>query len=120
MQRREFITALCGAALWPLATLAQGTSKSYRIAYLALLPGERTTLAKLFLERLRDFGYDEGKNMLFEYRSSACQNSPPNSYMTTQAFWLPDLERSQRRPLGPQPAASRSFSRVSAIRWGLA
>jgi putative tryptophan/tyrosine transport system substrate-binding protein len=70
MQRREFITALGGAALWPLATLAQGTSKSYRIAYLALLPGERTTLAKLFLERLRDFGYDEGKNMLFEYRSA--------------------------------------------------
>jgi len=70
MQRREFITALGGAALWPLATLAQGTSKSYRIAYLALLPGERTTLAKMFLERLRDFGYDEGKNMLFEYRSA--------------------------------------------------
>src|SRR6202043_2932173 len=70
MQRREFITALGGAALWPLATLAQGTSKSYRIAYLALLPGERTTLAKLFLERLRDFGYDEGKNMLFDYRSA--------------------------------------------------
>jgi putative ABC transport system substrate-binding protein len=73
MQRREFITALGGAALWPLATLAQGTSKSYRIAYLALLPGERTTLAKLFLERLRDFGYDEGKNMLFEYRSAEGQ-----------------------------------------------
>jgi putative tryptophan/tyrosine transport system substrate-binding protein len=70
MQRREFITALGGAALWPLATLAQEAPKAYRIAYLALLPGERTTLAKVFLQRLHDFGYDEGKNLLFEYRSA--------------------------------------------------
>jgi putative ABC transport system substrate-binding protein len=35
-----------------------------------LLPGEDTTLAKVFLRRLQELGYDEGKNLVFEYRSA--------------------------------------------------
>src|SRR6476646_4590470 len=69
--RREFITLLGGAAAaWPMVARAQQALKSYRIGYLALLPGERTTLAKVFLQRLQDLGYSEGKNMVFEYRSA--------------------------------------------------
>jgi putative tryptophan/tyrosine transport system substrate-binding protein len=40
------------------------------VEIIPLLPGERTTLAKAFLQRLHDFGYDEGKNLLFAYRSA--------------------------------------------------
>ena len=51
MRRREFLKFVTGVTvpdLWPLTTLAQHASKSYRIGYLALLTGERATLAKVF------------------------------------------------------------------------
>jgi putative tryptophan/tyrosine transport system substrate-binding protein len=54
----------------PLAADAQPAGKSYRISFLALVPGEDTTLMKALLERLHELGYSEGKNMTFEYRSA--------------------------------------------------
>src|ERR1700751_4104352 len=74
MKRREFITLLGSMAVaWPFAALAQRESNSYRLGYLALLTGERTTLAKVFLQRLHELGYSEDKNMVFEYRSAEGQ-----------------------------------------------
>jgi putative tryptophan/tyrosine transport system substrate-binding protein len=71
MRRREFVVLLSGAAAWPLAARAQQQgAKYYRIGYLALLPGEDTTLMKPLLERLHELGYAEGENMIFEYRSA--------------------------------------------------
>jgi ABC-type uncharacterized transport system substrate-binding protein len=71
IKRREFVTLLGGAAAaWPVAARAQQPAKSYRIGYLALLPGEDTTLMKPLLERLQELGYVEGKNTIFEYRSA--------------------------------------------------
>jgi putative tryptophan/tyrosine transport system substrate-binding protein len=69
MKRREFIIMLGSvAASVPLAAHEQQAAKSYRISYLALLPGEDTTLGKPLLQRLQELGYSEGKNMSFEYR----------------------------------------------------
>jgi putative ABC transport system substrate-binding protein len=70
MRRRDFICILSGAFALPLTAGAQQPGRSYRIAYLALLPGEDTTLAKPFLERLQELGYNEGKNLTWEYRSA--------------------------------------------------
>ena len=70
MRRRDFIGVLGGAVASPLTAWAQQPGKSYRIAYLALLPGEDTTLAKPFLQRLQELGYDESKNTTFLYRSA--------------------------------------------------
>jgi ABC-type uncharacterized transport system substrate-binding protein len=70
MRRRDFVTLMGGAAAWPLAARAQQAAKYYRIGYLALLPGEDTTLMKPLLERLHELGHAEGKNMLLEYRSA--------------------------------------------------
>jgi putative ABC transport system substrate-binding protein len=71
MRRREFIILLGGAAAtWPVVARAQQAAKSYRVSYLALLPGEDSTLVRPLLQRLHELGYSEGKNMIFEYRSS--------------------------------------------------
>src|ERR1700709_640523 len=70
MRRRDFICVLSGAVAWPLTAGAQQREKSYRVAYLALLPGEDTTLAKPFLARLQELGYNEGKNITLVYRSA--------------------------------------------------
>ena len=74
MRRRAFITFLGTTAFgWPLGTYAQQTAKSYRVSYLALLPGEDAVLVKPFLQRLQELGYSEGRNLIFEYRSAEGQ-----------------------------------------------
>jgi putative ABC transport system substrate-binding protein len=74
MRRRAFSSLLGGAAMasavWPLAVRAQQAAKSYRVSYLALLPGEDTTLAKPVLQRLHELGYSGGKTMTFDFRSA--------------------------------------------------
>jgi putative tryptophan/tyrosine transport system substrate-binding protein len=70
MKRREFIALLGGAAAWPCAARAQQPTKSHRIGYLALLPGEDAVLVKPLLQRLQELGYREGGNLTFAYRSA--------------------------------------------------
>ena len=68
--RREFITLLgCAAAAWPLAARAQPSGKSYRIGFLG--PGsyaERKRDIDALQKGLRRLGYEEGKNIVIEYR----------------------------------------------------
>src|SRR6185295_1740107 len=53
MRRRDFLGLVGGASIaLPLSVRAQRGEKSYRIGYLALLPGEDATFAKPFLQRL--------------------------------------------------------------------
>jgi putative ABC transport system substrate-binding protein len=67
--RRQFISVLGGAAVWPLAARAQ-QAKSYRVAYLALV-GDQDAL--IFKQRLEELGYTEGKNLIFDFRSAEGQ-----------------------------------------------
>jgi ABC-type uncharacterized transport system substrate-binding protein len=68
MQRREFITLLGGAAIvWPLAVQAQLTEKAYTVGILSA--GEVTPpLNMAFVDALRELGWIEGKNVVFERR----------------------------------------------------
>jgi putative ABC transport system substrate-binding protein len=70
MRRRDFLGVLSGAVALPVTAGAQQPARSYRVAYLALLPGEDTTLARPFLQRLHELGYNEGKNITLAYRSA--------------------------------------------------
>ena len=74
MKRRDVIITFGRAAalplLWPLAAQSQQSTRTYRLAYLALLPGENLTYAKSFLQRLDELGYRDGQNIVWDYRSA--------------------------------------------------
>jgi ABC-type uncharacterized transport system substrate-binding protein len=70
VKRREFITLVGGAvAAWPLAARAQLSGKTYRIGFLG--PGsyaERKRDIDALQKGLRRLGYEEGRNIVIEYR----------------------------------------------------
>jgi putative ABC transport system substrate-binding protein len=68
MKRREFITLLGGAAIvWPLAARAQPAGKVHRIGFLRVGAPPPSFIVPLQMA-LKDLGYVEGKNLIFEYR----------------------------------------------------
>jgi len=74
MKRREFITLLGVTAAWPLAARAQQSEQMRRIGVLlsgaADNPDVQVWLAA-FLQRLRELGWSEGRNLRIEYRLGA-------------------------------------------------
>ncbi len=70
MRRREFLGVLGGAAaVWPLAARAQQAGKLPTIGFLgALSPSESSSWVAAFLQRLRELGWIEGRNIAIEYR----------------------------------------------------
>jgi putative ABC transport system substrate-binding protein len=70
MGRREFITLLVGTlATWPLAARAQQAGKVARIGFLgATFASSWASRMEAFRSGLRDLGYVEGENVLFETR----------------------------------------------------
>ena len=70
LKRREFVTLLGGiAAAWPLAARAQ-QSKVVRIGALYIGIADAESFKKELREGLRELGYMEGKNIVFEFRSA--------------------------------------------------
>jgi putative tryptophan/tyrosine transport system substrate-binding protein len=66
--RRDFITLLGGAAAWPLAAQAQ-SGKMPTIGYLgANTPAAMSQWTAAFVQRLRELGWIEGRNVAIEYR----------------------------------------------------
>src|SRR2546427_210426 len=70
MRRRDFITLLGGAAVaWPLAARTQPSGKVYRIGFLGVTSrAEYRRQFDALRTGLRQLGYEEGNNILFEYR----------------------------------------------------
>jgi putative ABC transport system substrate-binding protein len=67
--RRDFITLLGGAAAaWPLAARAQQSAKVYRIGFLSAGAQVRSQLWPIFVNGLREFGWIEGRNIVFDRR----------------------------------------------------
>jgi ABC-type uncharacterized transport system substrate-binding protein len=69
MKRRELITLLGGAAVWPLATHAQQAGKLPTIGFLvAGTPTSHGQWVAAFVQRLRELGWIEGRTITIEYR----------------------------------------------------
>jgi putative ABC transport system substrate-binding protein len=95
MRRRELITLLAGAAVWPLAARAQQGDRVRRIGVLMALD-ENDPLAKIFVsaftQALAGLGWTDGRNVRMDLRWSA---------MTSIGY-----ERSRRRWSGCNPTSS--------------
>jgi len=71
MHRRTFIGGIaCSLVAAPRAAGAQSAGKVYRIGYLSIgsASGTYTRPLEAFRQGLRDLGWDEGRNLLIEYR----------------------------------------------------
>jgi putative ABC transport system substrate-binding protein len=70
MRRREFITLIGGAvAAWPFAVGAQQPAKLPTIGFLGSgTPAVQGQWVAAFLQRLREIGWIEGRNLTIEYR----------------------------------------------------
>jgi len=72
MRRRDFITLLGGAAAaWPLAARAQQASKLPTIGYVDAATPATSRSHPVFVQRLRDLGWIEGRTVAIENRWAA-------------------------------------------------
>jgi putative ABC transport system substrate-binding protein len=118
MRRREFVTFLGGAAVaWPVPLRAQEAGKSYRVAYLTLAGGQDAVIVK---QRLKELGYSEGKNLIFDYRSAEGKMERLPQLAAESAATNPDVIVAgfgRRLPRRRKPPAQPylSFSPAQAI-----
>src|SRR5215831_14690201 len=91
LRRREFITLLGGAAVWPLLARAQAPR---RIGVLMLGtptdPGFQADV-EAFTEQLRKLGWIEGKNLHTEYRWTAGDAALIRAYAAELVTLAPDV-----------------------------
>src|SRR2546428_4624938 len=78
MRRRDFITLLGSAtAAWPLAARAEQPAKLPTIGFLgAATPSATSPWTAAFVQRLRDLGWIEGRNIAIEYRWAEGRTEP--------------------------------------------
>jgi putative ABC transport system substrate-binding protein len=75
MKRREFITLVGGAvAAWPLVVQAQQPGKLPTIGFLAANPSIESPRVAAFVQRLRELGWTDGRNLTIEYRWAEGRN----------------------------------------------
>jgi putative ABC transport system substrate-binding protein len=70
VRRRELITLLGGASVWPLAARAQPAGKLPTIGFLGADPSAFSPWTNAFVARLRELGWIENRTVAIEYRWS--------------------------------------------------
>src|SRR5258708_27318915 len=97
MRRRQFITLLGGTAIaWPFHAAAQQPGKVYRIGILNAGSGVSPELRSALPEALRELGWVEGKNVVFERRYAENRlgwSALTSTSLRQQGRWRPLLPR---------------------------
>jgi putative tryptophan/tyrosine transport system substrate-binding protein len=69
IERRKFLGTLGGAAVtWPLAARAQQAGKLLTIGFMGATPSVESQRVAAFVQRLRELGWVDGRNLAIEYR----------------------------------------------------
>jgi ABC-type uncharacterized transport system substrate-binding protein len=66
MRRRDFLALVGGTAAWPLAARGRQPLKTLRIGMASVQP-RLAPFYVAFLQRLKELGYEEGNNFVFDY-----------------------------------------------------
>jgi len=94
VKRREFISLLGGAAVWPFAARAQQSDRVQRIGVLMALseddPGSQARVA-VFRQALAELGWIEGRNLKIEWRWAGGDIARTREYATELVRLAPDL-----------------------------
>src|SRR5262249_29963928 len=112
MRRREFITLLGGAAVWPLAARAQQDERIRRIGVLMHLPEndpETRARVRALLEGLQQLGWTDGRNVRIDYRFGAADVERSRRYAAELSALAPDvIQASGTGPVAALQQASRT------------
>jgi putative ABC transport system substrate-binding protein len=69
-QRRKFLIALGGLLALPRFALAQQAERTYRVGWLSASPPRTEPYNVAFVQRLRELGFAEGRNLVIEFRTA--------------------------------------------------
>ncbi|HKF96245.1 MAG TPA: ABC transporter substrate-binding protein, partial [Gammaproteobacteria bacterium] len=102
MKRRAFLRVLGGAAAWPVAAGAQQPERMRRIGVLANAeasdPEWKRQIAA-FLERMKDLGWETGRNSQFEYLFAAGDAGRMSASAREMVSREPDVILARSTPL---------------------
>ena len=94
MKRREFITLIGGAAVWPLAAQAQQAERMRRLGVLMGWPEsdyKAQSWVAALREELRKLGWTEGRNIEIDTRWAAADVEPMKRFAKELVSLQPDL-----------------------------
>lgn len=117
MRRREFIALfsaamVMGSLAGALVAAAQSVSRVWRVGYLSGRYGP-SELSQSFVQGLREFGYDEGRNLIVEYRFALGKNERLIELATELARAQVDVIATEGTP--PTLAAIRATSTIPIV-----